>query len=333
MNLNRNQRRRRLIRNYPAHDIEESLGIARVIYEQNAGLPLQRTLLATGLGTTVNSSSFVTKLAASEEYGITQGRYRSESIKITELGMSIVAKRTQHEFHEALSASMLKPTLFHKLNGLLQGKPLPGKEFLTNLLIRDLGLHPDQTEEFTKIYTANSLFASPTAASVESKVGIVKEEFHLGNQISTDLGDQDQHHVEKRNLKEKQIGVLCRRENRHTAIYLSDFLKRLKLSTVIIELEDINKAGPPTLPFVATLVIVQPIEPNDYHAYGYLLGYGTGISNGNMMIISTKNFDQTQAPYSYTNCKKIIEDNLPNIGMRVIEELNNSGILSIQFNH
>ena len=74
MNFNRNQRRRRLIRNYPAHNIEESLGIARVIYEQNAGLPLQRTLLATGLGTTVNSSSFVTKLAASEEYGITQGR-------------------------------------------------------------------------------------------------------------------------------------------------------------------------------------------------------------------------------------------------------------------
>lgn len=331
MDFNKTQRRRRLIRNYPAHDIEESIGIAKVIYEQNAGLPLQRTLLATGLGTTVNSSSFITKLAASEEYGITQGRYRSESIKITDLGMSIVAKRTNQEFHEAIRVCMLKPTLFQKLNDLLQGNPIPEKEFLNNLLIRDIGLHPDQTEEFTKIYTANTHFSSPTPTEIHTRVSPDQDTSLRHQQHDSNFYKQDKPSPQKPKQGSKQLGILYRRETRKTATYLLDFLKALQLPATIIELEDIKEGRAPSPPLVATLVIVDPTEPKSLSAYGFMIGYGAGISNGNMMILSEKTLDHNEPPYSYSNCPKIIESDPPNLALRVIAELSNSGILNIGF--
>ena len=158
MSATKSTRRKRLVRQYPAHSLEDVLPLLLVIYEENAGLPLDRTLLARGLGTTVSSSSFITKLASSEAYGLTRGRYRDPTISLTDLGSSLVANRSHGELAKAATIAALKPSLFQKLRTLLQGMEIPEEHFLSNLLTRDVGISREQTSEFAKIYQANDTY-------------------------------------------------------------------------------------------------------------------------------------------------------------------------------
>ena len=148
-------RRTRRVRSYPAHTIKDTLEIAKAIYHDNAGLPLDRKLLATHLGISPRSSSFTTLLAASEQYGFTRGRYRDDTISLTDLGISISMPKSIQELTGSLLKAAHMPEKFGKLNQLINKGELPKPEFLTNLLVRDLGIAIDQTDEFTRIFTEN----------------------------------------------------------------------------------------------------------------------------------------------------------------------------------
>ena len=148
-------RRTRRVRNYPAHTIRETLEIAKAIYHDNAGLPLDRKLLATHLGISPRSSSFTTVLAASEQYGFTKGRYRDDAISLTDLGISISIPKSVQELTGSLLKAAHMPEKFAKLNQLINEGELPKLEFLTNLLVRDSSIAIGQTEEFIRIFTEN----------------------------------------------------------------------------------------------------------------------------------------------------------------------------------
>ena len=148
-------RRTRRVRSYPAHTIKDTLEIVKAIYRDNAGLPLDRELLATHLGISPRSSSFTTVLAASEQYGFTGGRYRDDTISLTDLGISISMPKSKQELTESLLKAAHLPEKFGKLNQLINEGELPKPEFLTNLLVRDLGIAIEQTDEFTRIFTEN----------------------------------------------------------------------------------------------------------------------------------------------------------------------------------
>ena len=126
-------RRTRRVRSYPAHTLEAALEIAKAIYRDNAGLPLDRGLLASHLGISHRSSSFTTLLAASEQYGFTRGRYRDDTISLTELGISISMPKSEKELAKTLDSAAHTPEKFDKLNQLVQDGELPKSEFLTNL--------------------------------------------------------------------------------------------------------------------------------------------------------------------------------------------------------
>ena len=114
--MSQNSSRTRRVRKYPAHSIEDILSISEVIFSQNASLPLDRKILAQTIGTTVNSSSFTTKLAASEDYGLTKGRYRDEEISITPLGEALIGPKNPLEHLEAARTAIFRPMPFAKLN-------------------------------------------------------------------------------------------------------------------------------------------------------------------------------------------------------------------------
>ena len=82
--------RRRRVRNYPAHSLYSVMGLANTIFKQNAGLPVSRHLLAQEIGTSVSSSTFITKLAASEQYGLTQGRYKDDDISFLAFNPEVI---------------------------------------------------------------------------------------------------------------------------------------------------------------------------------------------------------------------------------------------------
>ena len=123
-------RRTRRVRCYPAHTRKDTLEIGKAIYRDNAGLPLDRELLATHLGISPRSSSFTTVLAASEQYGFTRGRYRDDTISLTDLGISISMPKSKQELTESLLKAAHLPEKFGKLNQLINEGELPKPEFL-----------------------------------------------------------------------------------------------------------------------------------------------------------------------------------------------------------
>lgn len=77
---------------FPPVSIDEALVIARAILEHNAGKPMRRITIFDTLGRQPESGSSRSLITASAGYGVIEGNYKSDLIKLTELGRSIVEK-------------------------------------------------------------------------------------------------------------------------------------------------------------------------------------------------------------------------------------------------
>ncbi len=151
-------KRRRIVRPYPVHSLEETVPIAVAIQEKNAGLPFDRVLLAKALNTTPASSGFTMKLSSSAKYGLTSGGYNDDRIVLTARGESVVGLRRQEDRSSALLEAALQPEHFRRFYEILDGKRLPEDDGAKNLLERDIGLQAELTEECLGTIKANGIY-------------------------------------------------------------------------------------------------------------------------------------------------------------------------------
>ena len=151
-------KRTRKTRPYPNHTLEDALTIAGTIQESNAGLALDRELLAGALGTTPKSSDFIMRLNSSAKYGLTRGAYNDARISLTPRGQDIVTPKGGDEQHGALVAAAMEPDVFRRFYQMLDGKRLPADTYAQSMLQRDLGIHSDLTSECLSIIKANGLY-------------------------------------------------------------------------------------------------------------------------------------------------------------------------------
>src|ERR1700730_9161572 len=84
-------------RPYPNISLKQAVKIAQGIKSANAGKPMNRVLLAKAVQWSPSSSSFREHIAASSRYGLTEGNYNSESIKLTEAGTRFTTPRDEEE--------------------------------------------------------------------------------------------------------------------------------------------------------------------------------------------------------------------------------------------
>ena len=152
-------RRTRVTRPYPSYTLQESVSVAKAIYEVNAGLPFDRELLAGALGTTPKSSAFTMRLNASAAYGLTEGGYNDPDIRLTNLGETVVAGDGEDARARARVEAAMTPETFGGFYELLDGRILPQSEYLHNILQRQLGVRPDLAEECLGILQDNGEFA------------------------------------------------------------------------------------------------------------------------------------------------------------------------------
>ena len=152
-------RRTRVTRPYPSYTLEDSLSVARSIYDANAGLPFDRELLARELRTTAKSSAFIIRLNASAAYGLTEGGYNDDTISLTELGEAVVASSGDEGSRQAIIRAATYPETFRSFFELLHDKRLPESANLRSILQRGLGVHPNLTEECLQIILDNGEFA------------------------------------------------------------------------------------------------------------------------------------------------------------------------------
>mgnify|MGYP003389155594 CR=1 FL=1 len=151
-------KRTRVVRDYPINALEDILIVPFSIHSNNAGLPIDRKLLAKSLGTTHKSSGYITKINSSFSYGLTVGGYKDELIILTELGRSIVAPKNNQEYESALMEAAFTPVIFEKIYKVLGGKILPADPHMINLLEREFKLPSQISKECLGILKSNGIF-------------------------------------------------------------------------------------------------------------------------------------------------------------------------------
>ena len=122
-------------------------------------MPFDRELLAQELRTTAKSSAFIIRLNASAAYGLTEGGYNDDTISLTELGEAVVGSNGDMESQKAIVEAATFPETFDRFFEMLDGKRLPESANLRSILQRDLGVHPNLTEECLQIILDNGEFA------------------------------------------------------------------------------------------------------------------------------------------------------------------------------
>ena len=320
------KKRRRLIRKYPAYSLAECLVIPKIIFSENAGLPLSRILLAKKIGTSANSSSFTTKLAACEEYGITEGRYKDETIQITTLGTAIAASKDKHEYSEALRIALNKPEIFEKLNSLLGNSEIPEDELLRNIAIRDLGIHHDQTEEFVEIIKANKKLTPIYSKSPKKYIssGTAHEEKEHP-QVKTASDNETLSTVSN-----KKILIMAVEESSEIVLTLEKHFANLNHQTIQVNLKNLKSdlIEYERTQIVCSLVVPKHDSDNRDIENIYALGLAEASTSGPTLYLGRSPFPANS--YSNPSLTYISDDDTNLLLLRLLEFFVAEGVVDVK---
>ena len=153
------RKRTRIVRPYPVNTLQDALAVAVAIQEATSGLPCGRVDLARAMGTTPASSGFTTRLNSSVKYGLTEGGYNDDVVKMARRGEAIVAPRDAAERQQSLYHAALAPDVFRGFYEMLDGKQLPEDEFARNMIRRELEIRPELAAECLAIAKANGVLS------------------------------------------------------------------------------------------------------------------------------------------------------------------------------
>lgn len=148
-------KRTRRLRSYPPDTLEDSVEIAKAIYDKSGGQPIDRIMLAKAVGRTPASSAFRSLIASSAKYGLTVGNYNDPEIKLTPLGEAVGGAQSIEEQTNALRQAALKPEIFNNFYTKLDSKKFPETEYAENMLRRQLKIPPELSKECLTILKAN----------------------------------------------------------------------------------------------------------------------------------------------------------------------------------
>ncbi len=153
------RKRTRIVRPYPVNTLQDALAVAVAIQEETSGLPCGREDLARAMGTKPASSGFTTRLNSSAKYGLTEGGYNDDVVKMTRRGDAIVAPKDAAERQQSLHDAALAPDVFRGFYEMLDGKQLPEDEFAGNMMRRELAIRPELAAECLAIAKANGVLS------------------------------------------------------------------------------------------------------------------------------------------------------------------------------
>jgi hypothetical protein len=131
----------------PYVSLTEAISGAKEFYRQH-GERGSKTFLATILGNTPKSSSFLKKIAALKAYGLLHEI--DGDVRLSTLALSIVAPTKPNEEEQARTEVFFSVLLFKKMHEKLRGGLLPKPETLVNFLSKDFSILPKDAENWVK---------------------------------------------------------------------------------------------------------------------------------------------------------------------------------------
>lgn len=120
---------------FPPISLEESLVIARTIWNKNAGKPMRRLTLFDTLGRSPGSGTSRQLLTASVGYGLTKGSYKAETIQLTERGEAIAKDNSAQARLEAVTGVDVFRAFFEHYSSATVPSDAAALDFLKELEI------------------------------------------------------------------------------------------------------------------------------------------------------------------------------------------------------
>lgn len=152
------EKRKYTQRPFPYFGLEDALAIAKSIAENNACKPYSRLSLAESIDRSPESSGFRTLITSSSSYGLTDGSYVAPQIKLTPLGLSIVAPKNDEEKRQGLIRAAFNIELFGRLYKHFDQHKIPPHENFKNTLIRDFDLDASLVDDCISLFKTDGKF-------------------------------------------------------------------------------------------------------------------------------------------------------------------------------
>lgn len=150
------KKRKRTVRNYPACAFEESVDFAKEILAFGSGQSVRRLTLFDHLGKSPDSGASRQLIINSNKYGLTEGSYSAENLRLTDNGIRAIDEETSvRERAKArvfLAIENIEP--FQKLYERFKGNKLPAKTALIDLA-KESGLEKEAAEEAVDTFILN----------------------------------------------------------------------------------------------------------------------------------------------------------------------------------
>ena len=139
----------------PNVTLTSALKIAQAINENYGNHPTKPLRVAEAINMSISSGSFRNLCGASIAYGLTEGGYNVELIKLTELGRRIVSPLQEGDDTLALKEACLRPRIINEFLLKYKNQKLPQDKIMNNILI-DMGVPQDRVERTKEIILKNS---------------------------------------------------------------------------------------------------------------------------------------------------------------------------------
>lgn len=142
----------------PSMELEKALRLSRAIWDQFAGRSARPLQLAEALDIKPSSGGWRELCGASIAYGLTEGGYNAQEIKLSDLGRRIVAPRDEGDDVVAIVEASLTPRVCKEFLARYDGAKFPSDRVAISVLV-DLEVPKERAERVIAILRANCTFA------------------------------------------------------------------------------------------------------------------------------------------------------------------------------
>lgn len=153
------KKRKRIVRNFPAIPVEDSLQFARQIFEFGSGEPVRKLSLFNHLNKGPESSLSRQIIINAGKYGIIKGGIQADFLELTQEGLRCVNPEVanRERVKARVQVAIDNTELFSKLFERLVNKALPAKQALIDAAV-ELGASVESAQEAVEIFIVNLRF-------------------------------------------------------------------------------------------------------------------------------------------------------------------------------
>ena len=185
----------------PKFSLSESMRVVQSLYDNFAGKATAPHQIAIALDLSPTSRYWQDLSGSSIAYGLTEGGYRAESIKLTSLGLRIVAPTNEGDDISAKVEASLRPKILHDFFERYDKAKLPADTIAQNVLVA-MNVPKERANEVFEIIKQNGEYVgiihqtktglfiaigTPIKAPVESNEEIQVEEFESSSESEREL--------------------------------------------------------------------------------------------------------------------------------------------------